>query len=158
MGLVGMGIVFVLLLGTCIIGISRRCRYDDHVQLKETDDSGMPPQIVGAGDGLDNFVIGEDDEENEHLSEHLSDDAFEYVQDAKLEGVPRRHQNSMEPDAELQQLAPKLSKIPPARLLSAGDSIPIFSGPMGRGADSGDGDSPQRYPSMVSQSDRDGLA
>jgi len=42
-----------------------------HVQLKEDEESGMPPQIVGAGDaGFDAFVIGDD--EAEHLEDGFS--------------------------------------------------------------------------------------
>lgn len=46
------------------------------MKLKETDDSGMPPQIVGpigsSGAGADTFVVGDDDLDGE-------EDSFEYV-------------------------------------------------------------------------------
>jgi len=116
----------------------------------------MPPQIVGAGDGLSNFVIGDDDEENEHLNQ--------YVQDVEPAGLPRRPLDGiMEPDIESERLASTLSKMrspasghvgnpsmlyfdqnspirdgPRGNFLGAGASLSIFDvplGPLHRGID-----------------------
>jgi len=75
-GVVSACLGLLLLRMTC-----RRCCRERHrhVQLKDVEESGMPPQIVGgAADdgGFDAFVIGDDE------NDHLSADGFEYVDDA----------------------------------------------------------------------------
>eukprot|EP00913_Durusdinium_trenchii_P016889 g15877.t1 len=66
----------VLLACLCLFLFKKLCLRRDkhrHVQLKEEDESGMPPQIVGAADaGFDAFVIGDDE------AEHL-EDGFTYA-------------------------------------------------------------------------------
>eukprot|EP00440_Ansanella_granifera_P050411 gb/GFBE01054635.1/.p1 GENE.gb/GFBE01054635.1/~~gb/GFBE01054635.1/.p1 ORF type:complete len:676 (+),score=110.54 gb/GFBE01054635.1/:1-2028(+) len=83
-GAVAVGVVSACL---CLLLIRQCCRCccrdkHRHVQLKDAEESGMPPQIVGGvGDegGFDAFVIGEEhDDEHDHLSEN----GFEYVDGA----------------------------------------------------------------------------
>lgn len=77
---VAIGVVlFLIILGMCCYCVCRCCRrrrQHRHVKLKESDDSGVPPQIVG-GDAADaeTFVIGDDD---------LDEDGFEYVHDVEM--------------------------------------------------------------------------
>jgi hypothetical protein len=77
----GIVLAWVSFLGlTCYCALRwwKRQQLQKHVQLKETDDTGMPPQIVG-GDAIDTetFVIGDDDIDAE-------DEGFEYVHDVEM--------------------------------------------------------------------------
>lgn len=73
-------IVFVITVFIVRQTCGRGFRYQNehrHVQLKDTEESGMPPQIVGfkAGEpaGPDTFVIGDDDEEGFESARYVND-------------------------------------------------------------------------------------
>lgn len=82
----------LLTLSICVCLMCRFCRRDahSHVVLRDIDDSGMPPQIVGAGaddPGAETFVIGGDEDAD------WEDEDFEYVRDVEAQeaGAWRQH-------------------------------------------------------------------
>jgi len=76
---IGAIVVGILTACFCLFVVRKVCFRPEqhrHVKLKEDEESGMPPQIVGqAGEdaGFDAFVIGDDE------TEHLDTEGFEYV-------------------------------------------------------------------------------
>lgn len=92
----GVVLLWLILAGLtcyCLCRWCRRHREHRHFQLKESDDSGMPPQIVGAngaGD-VETFVIGDDDVDAE-------DEGFEYVHDVEM--APATSSNASSPSPE----------------------------------------------------------
>jgi len=133
------GLGALLTLGLCVRFAGRSlCRKEHrHVQLKETDDSGMPPQIVGAetGNGVagpDTFVIGDDDDECEALFEDAN---FSF--DFSAEHRPARPSPASSPSPPRASLSPRPRdnnvEASPARTAAAGDHAvvgpPVFAGP-----------------------------
>jgi len=89
------------------------------VQLKESDDSGMPPVIVGSGDvDPGTFVIGEDDGDAE-------EEGFEYVHDVEM--TPGTSNASPMPEHALRSIglgSPRSSDV------WDHGGPPVFSGPV----------------------------
>lgn len=72
-------LLFLFFVGMCCYCVCRCCRrrrQHRHTKLRESDESGIPPQIVG-GDAADaeTFVIGDDD---------LEEDGFAFIHDVEM--------------------------------------------------------------------------